>query len=345
MVLVPIYLNEIAPKSWRGAFGVVCQIFVVIGIAIAQFLSLFLSTIPYWRVIMLFGGVIGTLHFLLLLCACESPKWVALQPGGQAKASALLRRIRGEDSEHEVRDWRRRSLLSVDTDGPPSSPMTLFLGVANVGIDADVGLLAGSENMLSPISNGPSPAIKELHIKLTIWQFIRSPAYKPMLRAVLIVMLAQQLSGINAVIFYSTSILQSLLPSSSALISLIISLVNLATTIPSASLVDHSGRKPLLLWSISSMGVSSLFLGLGIVYQWRLISVIASLAFVAGFSFGLGPIPFLIIPELVDAEGVSAGQSFGLVINWMATFCVVRSPDFRLVGAWANGARATFSRF
>ena len=205
--------------------------------------------------------------------------------------------------------------------------------------------------MLSPISNGPSPtATKELHVKLTIWQFLRSPAYKPMLHAVLIVMLAQQLSGINAVIFYSTSILTSILPSSSALISLIISLVNLATTIPAASLVDHSGRRPLLLWSISSMGVSSLILGLGIVYEWRLVSVIASLAFVAGFSFGLGPIPFLIIPELVDAEGVSAGQSFGLVTNWFATFCVV-CPCIHFfamlrVRCQANhGARATFSRF
>jgi hypothetical protein len=28
----------------------------------------------------------------------------------------------------------------------------------------------------------------------------------------------------------------------------------------------------------------------------------------------------------VDAEGVSAGQSFGLVTNWMATFCVVSTP-------------------
>lgn len=72
------------------------------------------------------------------------------------------------------------------------------------------------------------------------------------------------------------------------------------------------------------MGISSLFLGLGIVYSWRLICVIASFAFVAGFSIGLGPIPFLIISELVDAEGVSAGQSFGLVTNWIATFCVVR---------------------
>jgi MFS family permease len=117
MVLVPIYLNEIAPKSLRGAFGVTCQVFVVIGIAIAQFLSLFLSTIPYWRVILLFGGVIGATHFVLLLFAVESPKWVALQPAGQARASVILRRIRGEDSDHEVRDWRRRSLLPTDNEG------------------------------------------------------------------------------------------------------------------------------------------------------------------------------------------------------------------------------------
>jgi MFS family permease len=192
-------------------------------------------------------------------------------------------------------------------------------------VDANEALLAStsaSDPILSPISSG-TLQIKDVHDKLNIWQFLHSPGYKPMVRAVLVVMLAQQLSGINAVIFYSTTILSSILPSSSALISLIISLVNLATTLPSASLIDRSGRKPLLLWSISSMAVASLFLGLGIVYSWSLISVIASFAFVASFSIGLGPIPFLIISEFVDAEGVTAGQSFGLVINWIATFCVV----------------------
>jgi MFS transporter, SP family, solute carrier family 2 (facilitated glucose transporter), member 1 len=117
MVLVPIYLNEIAPKGLRGTLGVICQIFVVIGIVIVQFLSLYLSTIPYWRLILLFGGVIGATQFISLLFACESPKWVALQHGGQARGSAILRRIRGEDSDHEVREWRRRSLLPTDGDG------------------------------------------------------------------------------------------------------------------------------------------------------------------------------------------------------------------------------------
>jgi hypothetical protein len=190
--------------------------------------------------------------------------------------------------------------------------------------DAEEALLASalaSDSIPSAMANGTT--IKETHNKLTVWQFMRSPAYKPMLRAVLIVMLAQQLSGINVVIFYSTSILDDILPSSSALISLIISLVNLSTTLPAASLIERSGRKALLLWSICMMGISSLFLGLGIIYSWRLISVISSLSFVAAFSVGLGPIPFLIISEFVDAEGVSAGQSFGLVTNWMATFCVV----------------------
>jgi MFS family permease len=188
-------------------------------------------------------------------------------------------------------------------------------------IDAEEGLLR-STSATDNVHSVSSPA-KEMHTKLTILQLLRSPAYQPMVRAILIVMLAQQLSGINAVIFYSTSILSSILPSSSAVISLIISLINLCTTLPSTTLIERSGRKPLLLWSISSMGIASLFLGLGIVYSWRLICVIASFAFVAAFSIGLGPIPFLIISEFVDAEGVSAGQSFGLVTNWIATFCVV----------------------
>lgn len=182
--------------------------------------------------------------------------------------------------------------------------------------------LDSGEALLAPVSSGTS-ATSVFHQKLTVLQFLRRPTYKPMVRAILIVMLAQQLSGINAVIFYSTPILSTILPSSSALISLIISLVNLATTLPSASLIERSGRKPLLLWSLCSMGTSSLFLGFGILYSWRLISVISSLAFVAGFSFGLGPIPFLIISEFVDSEAVTAGQSFGLITNWIATFCVV----------------------
>ena len=88
------------------------------------------------------------------------------------------------------------------------------------------------------------------------------------------------------------------------------------------------------------MAIASFFLGLGIVYSWRLISVISSLGFVACFSFGLGPIPFLIISEFVDAEGVSAGQSFGLATNWIATFCVVCSPSQVCLSA-----RDTFSLY
>jgi Sugar (and other) transporter len=117
MVLVPLYLNEIAPKTLRGAFGVICQVFVVIGIALAQLLSLFWSTIPYWRGILLFGGMVGAGQFVLLLFACESPKWIALQYGGQGHAQVILRKIRGENSDDEVREWRRRCSLPTETDG------------------------------------------------------------------------------------------------------------------------------------------------------------------------------------------------------------------------------------
>ena len=38
--VVPMYLGELAPKNWRGALGVVPQLFITIGILVAQIFGL-----------------------------------------------------------------------------------------------------------------------------------------------------------------------------------------------------------------------------------------------------------------------------------------------------------------
>ncbi len=53
-------------------------------------------------------------------------------------------------------------------------------------------------------------------------------------------MCLQQLSGVNAVIFYSTPILKSLLPASAGLIGIGITAVNAIMTLPAIFLVDVS---------------------------------------------------------------------------------------------------------
>jgi hypothetical protein len=53
-----------------------------------------------------------------------------------------------------------------------------------------------------------------------------------------VIMILQQLSGINAVMFYSTPILKPLLPGSAGLVGIGITLVNAIMTLPAIFLVD-----------------------------------------------------------------------------------------------------------
>jgi len=71
---------------------------------------------------------------------------------------------------------------------------------------------------------------------------LSSPPLRPQVLLICGILAVQQLSGINACLFYSSSILQSLLPASAGLISIGISVVNLVMTFPSIVLIDVSGH-------------------------------------------------------------------------------------------------------
>lgn len=69
------------------------------------------------------------------------------------------------------------------------------------------------------------------------------------------------------------------------------------------------------------MSLFSLILALSINSS-PIVASIAVIAFVASFSLGLGPVPFLIIPEVVPSQSAAATGSFGLTLNWLTNFCV-----------------------
>ena len=107
---------------------------------------------------------------------------------------------------------------------------------------------------------------------------------------------AQQFSGVNAAIFYSTSIFQQSYDAQTALVlTMIISLVNIVMTCVSLVLIEKIGRKTLLISSQLVMAVCAL--GLAIAFNADFPpAVIAFLlmAFVGGFAIGLGPIPWCV---------------------------------------------------
>ena len=106
VVVVPIYISEIAPPKEKGLFGALTQIMINMGILLAQLLGYFLSMGNLWRIILAVSGAIGVLQFLGLWLVPESPKWLAEHNQPQ-QGRENLRKIRGRraDLEEEVKCW------------------------------------------------------------------------------------------------------------------------------------------------------------------------------------------------------------------------------------------------
>src|ERR1700761_3031446 len=136
---------------------------------------------------------------------------------------------------------------------------------------------------------GASPP-KEKNQTIGMFEAMAIPKYRKAVICVIVIMMAQQLTGINSIIMYGVSLLANLLESNSAILNLGVSLLNIIVTIVCAPLVDKLGRKFCLLVSICGMGSSAVLLAFGIRYSISLLSAIAVLFFVGSFGFGLGPI-------------------------------------------------------
>ncbi|KAK2629129.1 hypothetical protein QTJ16_002232 [Diplocarpon rosae] len=300
-VIVPIYISEVAPPKERGLFGSMTQVTINIGILITQTLGYYLSHGSFWRIILAVAGGLGLIQGLGLRFVPESPAWLAAHRDPQ-QAGRTLQRIRGYGSSiaEEIEGWdfhkdvEEEERLLVDPDTQVRRP--------------------------SITSKASSKAVAHVGF----FKVIRDPSYRPAIIVVIGIMCAQQLCGINSIMMYSVSLLHGVLPITSSLLTIMISIVNLITTVACAPLADKIGRKACLLMSIAGMGTMSFCLALSLRWELKLLSALSVLLFVAFFATGLGPVPFMMASELVGTEAVGATQSWALGANYIATFLVAQ---------------------
>lgn len=302
LVVVPIYISEIALAESKGFYGAFTQIMTNGGIFVAQSVGYFWSHDSMWRFILALAGIIGILQAVGLIFTVESPKWLA-ERARWKEARTALERLRGhtDGTDDEIKGWDIGGTTAID-ESPEQRALLADETDENTGENkADSG-------------------------DLGFLQVITNTRYRPAILAVILVMAAQQLTGINSIVMYGVSLLSSLLSSSSALLNIFVSILNIVATAGFAPLSDKPklGRKGVLLGSIAGMSISSILLGIGIRAGIKVLSAICVLTFVASFAFGLGPVPFMLASEMVDVKGVSATQSWALAGNWIATFLVAQ---------------------
>uniref|UniRef100_A0AAY5E8Z2 Solute carrier family 2 member 1b n=1 Tax=Electrophorus electricus TaxID=8005 RepID=A0AAY5E8Z2_ELEEL len=163
--------------------------------------------------------------------------------------------------------------------------------------------------------------------KVTIVELFRSPLYRQPLIIAVILQLSQQLSGINAVFYYSTSIFEKAGVEQPVYATIGAGVINTAFTVVSLFLVERAGRRSLHLVGLLGMAVSAILMTIALALLNQLlwmsyVSIIAIFAFVAFFEIGPGPIPWFIVAELFGQGPRPSAFAVAGFSNWTANFIV-----------------------
>ncbi|GAA5824498.1 hypothetical protein JCM10212_000303 [Sporobolomyces blumeae] len=307
-VLVPLYLKTISPPAVAGSIGILCQVSINVGILLAQGVSIPLSTegTGDWRKIsflsiFLAGFQIATSFLVTTPPESSSPIYDVL-PSSTSDERAPLARL---DSS----DLPSSSSPSPDVRSSSSSAMDQSVAMRKVGT-------------------------------LSVEEVVRSsdPEVRTPLKALVVTMLFQQLSGINAVMFFSVTILTAVNPASAKATALFVTVVNLLMTFPSIVLIDRVGRSSLVSCSLATMSVSSVVLAWSINHEWFKLASSAIILFVMSFAVGLGPVPFVLVGELPIDEAKSATASVAVATNWISNLLigVVFLPLRDVLARWST---------
>lgn len=158
---------------------------------------------------------------------------------------------------------------------------------------------------------------------VTMKDLLQPHILKPVLIS-LATMFFQQTSGINAVLFNLGSIFESANTgmdfNDSAIVVGIVQVIATAVAVP---LMDRAGRKILLTTSAAVMALSLVALGLAFYVDglsW--LPLTSLIVYIAAFSVGYGPIPWVLMGEMFSLEVRAAASGLAILTNWGTAFIV-----------------------
>ncbi|XP_016077724.1 PREDICTED: solute carrier family 2, facilitated glucose transporter member 1 [Miniopterus natalensis] len=163
--------------------------------------------------------------------------------------------------------------------------------------------------------------------KVTILELFRSPLYRQPILIAVVLQLSQQLSGINAVFYYSTSIFEKAGVQQPVYATIGSGIVNTAFTVVSLFVVERAGRRTLHLTGLAGMAGCAVLMTIALalldqVPQLSYLSIVAIFGFVAFFEVGPGPIPWFIVAELFSQGPRPAAIAVAGLSNWTSNFIV-----------------------
>ncbi|WP_368496785.1 sugar porter family MFS transporter [Herbiconiux sp. A18JL235] len=305
-VIAPAYIAEIAPKAVRGALASLQQLAITLGI----FAALLSDTLLQGAA----GGANEPLWF-----GADAWRWMFIACAVPAIVYGLLawrlpespRFLAGKDR----RDDAREVLASV----MPQSEVDSALE------DIERGLKEDRENARTASLRG-----KMLGLLPVVWVGI-------------LLSMFQQLVGINVIFYYSQSLWASVgfdttNQSTSFIISVVTSVINVAVTFIAIFFVDKIGRRPLLLTGsagmVVSLGLMALSFSQAVVTDggtpqlpgaWGPLALVGANLFVIFFGATWGPIVWVLLGEIFPNRIRGKALGVAAAAQWLTNFAITET--------------------
>ncbi|KAF7548731.1 hypothetical protein G7046_g8572 [Stylonectria norvegica] len=302
--LVPLYVSECAPRAIRGGLTSFYQLFIVTGVMLSFWVnygSLLHFTAPAVYAVPLALQALPAIFLILgMLASPESPRWCARKDDWE-KATSILVRLRGLPADSEY-------------------------------VQMEIQEMAEQLEMERRLTGDASTK--------TLWKEMLTISGNRK-RAILsiLLMVCQQMTGVNAVNYYAPQILQNLGMTgteSSLFATGVYGVVKVtACAIFLVFAADTLGRRRSLLWTSAAQAVVMFIIGIygrveppikgQPISSFGYVAIACIYLWAAFFQFGWGPCCWILVSEIPTARLRAMNVAIAAGTQWLFNFIVART--------------------
>ena len=292
--LCTVYIGECAPAAQRGQLSSYAPLGVTAGILATYFVSLPLTNVAGgWRLTLAMCALPAAAQLCIKDWLVESPRWLA-ERGDVAGAQASLNAL----GQRHVEAGSLKSSFHSSPGGDPEQDEQ------------------GNSSRTSK-----RRGIKK---RVTFASLVTERRYRKPAAIACGLNVAQQLCGINLVVYFAPRVLNELGFQPSVAIGFVCAIGVLQLVVGSkiGAVIDTYGRRPVALGGIAGLAAGLAMLATSSHLRAPWIAVLGILVFRLSFSASMAPIPYVVSAEVFPSEARSVGAAAGAAAREVANVVV-----------------------
>ena len=217
---------------------------------------------------------------------------------------------------------------------PESPPWLIRNGRHEEGMKGIRFLKGKNHDVASEFKEIIEQQAKESQSGFSFRELLSPSLYKPLLIAFGL-MFSLAFCGFPPIMSYTVKVFQEAGSVNPKVMATIVMIVQMVSTIISSLLMDRAGRKVLYIISGSVMTLALTLLGIytyiiqkydsSNLSHWSWVPLVTLIIYISAFSLGFGPIPYVVVPELVPTHSRSFVMAVGCASASFLSFVSVKT--------------------